>query len=535
MSNLAIQLDGNLSKRGKDLLKSYSGEHKSKYNHTFVFEANSWRISGKKVLHFDKLPELAPECSVGFRAALSRYAEFYSDDHVRNMFAVMKKYLVVSGERSVTLAGVSKFKDSLNSDQEYVLGSIKGFWLSWYDWGLPGIDEATAKALERMTLSGNEKGAAVLRRCPYTGPLTELEQSALLEWAYNALSAKELSERITIEEFAYFLILLFTGRRSVQILSSRVADFTKEETVEGFNYEYRCPKAKQRGIGFRKKFNPLPINDDLYSTINKLIEKNVEFIEKHMGIKMSSSVIDTLPIFIHKKRFIDLDSYDGYLKKQKETPDHFQITNGMAGKFMDSLTKKCTAISERTGDFIHLSSRRFRYTKATNLVNLGINGGALADALDHADQQQLGVYTENTPTNARIIDEVMADTMAPVAQALAGTLIDSERDALRANDPSSRVRNDRGAAVGSCGKFDFCAFGHRSCYTCRAFQPWRDAPHHEVLEDLLAERKRQQERGVSALVIQSTDRVLLAVTQVIQMCKQVEVGVDVVEEALIDG
>jgi len=132
---------------------------------------------------------------------------------------------------------------------------------------------------------------------------------------------------------------------------------------------------------------------------------------------------------------------------------------------------------------------------------------------------------------AERIDEIMSPVLAPLAQAFAGKLIASERDALRANDPHSRVRNEKSNIVGNCGTHAFCASGFRACYTCLNFQAWRDAPHEEVLEELLVERKRQEDWGVSPNVIQSTDLLVLAVQQVILMCNQAKsvdgVGVEV--------
>jgi hypothetical protein len=67
-----------------------------------------------------------------------------------------------------------------------------------------------------------------------------------------------------------------------------------------------------------------------------------------------------------------------------------------------------------------------------------------------------------------------------------------------------------------------------SMHTCLNFQAWRDAPHEEVLEELLVERKRQEELGVSSNVIQSTDLLVLAVQQVILLCNQAK-SVDIME------
>ena len=227
-----------------------------------------------------------------------------------------------------------------------------------------------------------------------------------------------------------------------------------------------------------------------------------------------------LPLFITWDRVKRQNSIEDLFATQRKTPDFFHSTVFSMTMVLLNVSKGCTAMSERTGDVIHLTGRRFRYTKATNLARKGISGVALAQALDHADTQHVGVYTENTPKDAEIINEIMADSLAPLAQAFAGTLIESEREAIRGNDPHSRVKNDHSSSVGNCGTSSFCANGYRSCYTCVKFQPWVDAPHHEVLEQVIDDRERQKERGVSPNVIKSTDRLLLAVTQVIQMCEK---------------
>jgi len=196
------------------------------------------------------------------------------------------------------------------------------------------------------------------------------------------------------------------------------------------------------------------------------------------------------------------------------------MTKQQAAAVLRVVAIKNMARSERTGEFINFTSRRFRYTKGTNLARRGITGVALAAALDHTDTQNIDVYTENTEEMGQQISAIMAPILAPLAQAFAGKLINSERDALRANDPHSRVKNGISKTVGNCGTFAFCASGYRACYTCVNFQPWRDAPHEEVLNEILSERKRQEELQVSPNVIQSTDRLLLAVQQVILICQQ---------------
>ena len=82
------------------------------------------------------------------------------------------------------------------------------------------------------------------------------------------------------------------------------------------------------------------------------------------------------------------------------------------------------------------------------------------------------------------------------------------------------MKNNSSNNIGNCGTHAFCASGYRACYTCVSFQPWRDAPHHEVLEEIITERQRQEKLGLSPNVIQATDRLLLAIKHVISLCDE---------------
>jgi len=515
MNNLSKSIEPNLSAKSTKILSSYSGIHVSKYNYQFDFLAERWQIAGDNVLIFKNLPTDDHEFELGLRAALSRYAEEASPHHTDNMFRATRSYLNSTGAKSITVKDISKYLSQLPKDEEYKLGSVKGFWLQWHDWGLPGIDKDSADFLEELILKGNTKGAAVAKGCPHTGPLTALEQSALLDWAVNALQRGDIS--LTV--YAYFLCLMLTGRRSIQMRSLRATDLSMSETPDGNNYNLNVPRAKQRGVGFREEFRSVPISDELHMTLKCLVDESKSRIEQHFSCKLPVERVRQLPLFIEWGRLLKCSGFDEVEDLLKDKPDHLHKNGNTNSDPLRTFNRLCQAMSERTGDFITLTSRRFRYTKGTNLARRGISGVALALGLDHNDTQNVDVYTENTSRNAEVIDEIMAPMLAPLAQAFVGKLINSERDALRAGDPNSRVHNGRDNAVGSCGSHGFCAIGYRSCYTCTDFEPWRDAPHHEVLEDLIAERQEQEEAGVSKHVIQATDRLMLAVQWVMQLCE----------------
>jgi hypothetical protein len=153
---------------------------------------------------------------------------------------------------------------------------------------------------------------------------------------------------------------------------------------------------------------------------------------------------------------------------------------------------------------------------------MGMQGASkhlIAEELGHGDTQNVGVYTEFNESMADRIDAALATDLTPLAQAFSGTLIDSEKDAIRANDPRSRINSDSGNTVGNCGKFGFCANGSVHCYTCNKFQPWLNAPHEEILRVVVSKRDRKREMGASEFVLQGHNRSINAIEAVIQKCK----------------
>jgi hypothetical protein len=145
----------------------------------------------------------------------------------------------------------------------------------------------------------------------------------------------------------------------------------------------------------------------------------------------------------------------------------------------------------------------------------------IAELLDHTDTQNVNVYVEDVPEHVDAINRAVAGQLAPIAQAFAGKLVDSEAHAMRGDDPSSRVRVRSGQSAGTCGHHGFCgALAPIACYTCINFQPWLHGPHEQVLDQLIAEQARVFKVTGDHQVSHITDRTILAVTRVIQMCTE---------------
>ena len=106
----------------------------------------------------------------------------------------------------------------------------------------------------------------------------------------------------------------------------------------------------------------------------------------------------------------------------------------------------------------------------------------------------------------------MAPELTPLAMAFTGNLIDSEEQATRHDDPTSKLEFASDTVLknlGNCGKFSFCATTSVPvpCYRCKYFEPLVAAPHHEVLEAL----EIRQEAEKQSLKIGGTRNLLIPI------------------------
>lgn len=492
----------------------------TKMGYEFDVVADRWQLDGSRNINFSGLSEsVAPETLSGLRLALARYAEELSASAAMNAFARVKHFLSTTGVAQIDGDTLLNFRGTLDTDNEWWMGIIKGLLLSWIDWGYPGIHDPDEvhDVLAPMVIKGNRKGKAVRSACPHSGPYTDLEFSAIIVDAANLFQNQD----ITLSALTVLSLLAMTGRRPVQLRSLTVGDLDERSDKSGsVDYRLNIPRAKQRGGGFRSHFRNISINEDLYRLLEVQASDSIEMIQRSVKKKLTKKQRTSVPLFVHAKRVAELTNIADYDETRLRMPDYYHATYGYIPHLLSSVAKKSTARSERTDDYIHVNAYRFRYTYATRLRQRGASGAVLAWALDQTDTQQVDVYTKNTPEEMQAIDDALMPAMAPIAQAFAGRLIASEREATYANDPNKRIKNGNVDAFASCGSSAFCAIGYRACYTCSNFEPWVEGPHDAVLAELQAERERLREKGASEHVIASTDRTLLAVIQVIQMCDE---------------
>lgn len=491
----------------------------SRDGYEFDIQAPHWKLNKDVTVALGAAVDLSEPVQMGFRATLQRYAEEMSASHVYNMAARFDEFLRDTGAVGVEATDLLNWRAKLGRSKQFHLGALKGFLLAWHGYGFPGIPDEVVDLLNGWRIKGNDKGVAVITSDPEAGPYTDVEVQGLLDWANAAVSSQE----IPFPDYAYLLTLLMTARRPVQIAALRGKDLVAQLGDGAPLFRLNIPRAKQRGGGFRQSFRSLAVIEDLHTVLAHQHARSVALVEERLGSGLPGDLKGEVPVFMNEralKKVTDRSSLKTLLLGPKL--DTLHATTSQLSTALRCVASLCTAHSERTGGPIHLSATRFRYTRGTKLRREGFSAFVIAELLDHTDIQNVSVYTKNTAQEAVVINKLVGPKLAPFAQACLGTLVSSEREAIRGDDPRSRIPNHLQHSVGTCGNHGFCASGFKACYTCRFFQPWVDGPHEEVLKALYEEKERVRAAGCAEEVVNADDRLILAVEDCVARCRAVK-------------
>ncbi|HCR1326676.1 tyrosine-type recombinase/integrase [Pseudomonas aeruginosa] len=445
--------------------------------------------------------------SHSFKRVLSHFSKTHSAAHSMNIFYRCKAYLESTRKlMPFSVESLVSYRSTLSAATEWYISVIRGFVRQWVRLGYGGIPDEASGLLDQWTLKGNFKGYAVQSMCPDSGPLTDVEMQGIVSGLIEAYCRNKLS----LSTSCCAMIIVMTGRRPAQVSALKIKDIFSSSGKYWINF----PRAKQRGGVWRGAFKKFAVGEDLWLLIQEQISAVVKYFSSLIGRKVPESVLGDLPIFPIKNQSFTLAELSSKLNG-----DFLHLPVRDIKDMMSVVSDTLDVTSERTGDQMRLNSRRFRYTLGTNLAREGKGEYVIAEALDHSDTQNAGVYVKNVPDIVKRIDIAVALQLAPIAQAFRGVLVSSESEAQRGSDPSSRISNGR-ANVGSCGSYGFCgALAPIACYTCVHFQPWINGPHEEVLMRLLEDRDRVVEQTGDIKIASANDRLILAVSDVIHRCK----------------
>lgn len=486
---------------------------RSKDGYEFELNAETWDLGKDNKIKLDWPYKLAASLRTGAIKTLAFFAEEHSAAHTGSMFYRMGHFIKTLGITSINPHDLINYRSMLDKEHQWYLGTIRVFLKKWFELGYPGISKEVIELLTKWRLRGNEKGQAVLSIDPENGPFSDIE----LETIHDRLVEFYVSNKINVEDYALSLLIANTGRRPRQIGDLKVSDLYEAKNKDGISsYYINFPRRKLRGLMWRSHFKSFAISADLWISLmlhTSELEKRVKLLLKR---ELTQEEKNNFPLFPNCL-IIELADHDNILERLKT--DYFHQTTQDIALAINRTIESLSIISERTGNSLKVNPRRFRYTLGTRAAREGWGVSIIAELLDHSDIQNADVYVKNSPEHATEISKIMATALTPYAQAFAGTLVNSKNDAIRGEDSSSCIRMED-KALGNCGSFGFCsASAPIACYTCNKFQPWVEAPHEYILKWLVDDRKRAHELTGDVAIAAINDRTIMAVTQVIKLCK----------------
>ncbi|PCD86118.1 site-specific integrase [Vibrio mediterranei] len=491
----------------------------------FDYLSSRWTLNRDVTVSVEFLNLFSQPLQDDIRETLVFYAETSSANHTSNIAKQLSLYQRLTGESGLTEKGFASFKNKVPKKDWYKVSVVRGMLRQMRFLKLDKhIGDAVFKLTDQWRLGGNDKGVAVLTLDPETGPFSDLEFEAI---GLNA-AHRYAEGRLRNDEYACLSIFKASGRRATQIASIKCKDFSYSSKYTGSPaYVVQIPKAKVRGGKFRSILKPYALVNAVAQVIELHIEEQTAKVENALGRKMTLEEKGELPLFVDVDTIEEIQSISSeaildYLKSELPHIKTSNLTNKLNGA-----VKKLKIISERTGEPLKSTSYRFRYTLGTRAAREGAGTLTIANLLDHSDTQNVHVYVANSPEHAIQISQIMNQPLARYASAFAGKLVEDEDEANVENAGAARIPcREKDCDVGSCGSNSFCQdYAPIACYLCPKFRPWAHAPHHLILEWLVEERERLKvDTNGDMQIVSINDRAILAVCQVIQLCREYSNG-----------
>lgn len=482
--------------------------------------SDKWQLNKNRYLNVSFIVEFDSQVQGDIRETLVYFAETKAADHAFNVCLAIKNYHDKTGYKVINEEGLLTYKVLYsNKSEEYRVGVLRVFLKQLYFLEFNAVSDQLFELMNKWSLSGNDKGMAVLSLDPEEGPFSDIEFDAIR----NGLDNKYAESVINAREYSLAQMFAATGRRPIQIALLKVGDFRMDsETLGETVCMLNIPKAKVRGAKPRSLFTDFALLESTGQVLIKHIENVIETASKVLGRGLSESESNLLPIFP--------DDWVQLTNVASDDVESFLATDSFHCKTRDIVSElkriigKLDITSERTGKRIEVTGYRFRYTLGTRAAREGAGVLTIAKLLDHEDTQNTKVYVANIPEHAAKISAIMNNSLMRYANAFQGEIVDSEEEVFSTIPEALRIRaSDNSCSVGSCGTTAMCHdYAPVACYICPKFKAWRDAPHHEILKWLLDERDRIIKDTNDLQIAAINDRAIFAVTQVIQRCAEMK-------------
>jgi hypothetical protein len=476
-----------------------------------------WRIQdvGKfTIFNFTRLSEsISLEMLHCFKSVLLWHVENKSLAHAVNCFEVFAHFAKSRDAKdgsldSIRIADVINFIAGWGANRKEYVGCFATFLRRWHKLGCPKIANEVPVFLEELRIGRNPKrGAAVRTLDPHTWPFSNVEMLAI----HTALNESFANGKLSLRRFTLAWLVLALGARSIQIALLKVGDLKIAHAKDGSKtYILKVPRAKTRGETHRCEFT----DRALIADVGRLVESLILQVHHDAAVHLTNAPGDPsgLPLFPNWNSI----TLRGFRHHTTAADIRQELVYAIGS---------LKVISERTGKPLNAPSYRFRRTLGTRAAQKGYGPLEIAHLLDHSTTRSVSVYAAITTEAIERIDEALTSQIAPLVKAFAGQIVRDESFAERGDDPSSRVADPRfGGGQGTCGKYGGCrAAAPIACYTCFKFQPWLDVQAHEgVLRHLVADRERLLALTGSADLAGANDRTILAISEVIQRCQEME-------------
>jgi len=465
------------------------------------------------------LSQLSPSMKESFKQHLISFTKLgnYSPNTLSTYFSILRATL---NEHPAKVFDVAWIVRALtNPGFHGKKGIATHFFLYWKQQNNAAINQDALHFLDDVA-AHREGPRNVLSDDPEKSWFTNEEYDALLNSVWANYDNGTTGTQVTLIR----LLSMQYARRPIQIAHLKAgdichADGSTSHGLIGRIVDFPGVKDIKAETSFRdSKFEPHPLADHLWDLCQVQRHEVKALYEYSLGFGLTDDQLNELPLFSSEQQIEEARRIIGnhcHLKIiDNLSSEHFhlhrhQITRILrwelntptcvygAGASKKSLRPK-TPISPRTGKSIIVNANRMRHTRARQLARQGVPRSLLSHWLGHTSEKSLDAYYNDPAEEARQLDEAMSLVLTPIAMAFAGTLIDSENQATRGDDPSSKLEfahEGKLKSVGNCGKHSFCATSSVPipCYRCKYFEPLVDAPHQEVLDALEQRQKAEQQ------------------------------------------
>ncbi len=388
---------------------------------------------------------------------------------------------------------------------------------SWYSWcslqELEQFPDVIADQLREIRIGSNEVGHAVRTQDPIEGAFDEIELIAIVS-KLRALGPRLLSTA----EIAICWLAIATGCNPHAFALLREEDLKHlvEEETGRIHGRLEVPRIKKGATQTRRGYHPKMLNEEIDQCVTQLIIENQKSRESGSWPEGCA-----YPLFPRSEP--NLRRLNGQLREYA-----MHGNSGFITRLLVRAVEKLQIYSHRTEGPLHVTARRFRRTYGTRAVEEGATPSELAVMLDHSTLDTVFAYFETRANQVLRLDAAAALTLAPIADAFMGRLVNEERDAINGDNIAKRIpwyrrhpnkSPEKNGHLGTCGAGACGLFAPISCYTCQQFQAWKSGPHEEVLNWLCAERDRREQDGLDPQIVNFHNATILAVAEVVVACR----------------